>query len=283
MVWSVLALAMLLSSCTHVDIRDASKNHVAKPQAEQDGCCRKLERYPKWMIRVLEPAAPLIGNVVARVKWRKGYLANQPESFARARASLRPLDIIIVGNKGRLTGHTLPGYFTHGAVYLGGEKNLRRLGIWNEPAVKPYQAAIRVGRTVIESDQAGVHLSTLEAVLAADHLVILRPRLSCRDARRQVTRNFFAHLGERFDFHFDTSEDRRLFCVEMIGHVIPGLDLPQREIYGRKSIVPDDVLLQSIKGQLPLDLVLYLRGTRGTWQQRDGRALIADIDAYWKK
>lgn len=280
-VW--LALAVLLSACTHVDTRDGRKTQVTRPQAAQVGCCRQLERYPKWMIRVLEPAAPLIGRTVAQVKWRRGYLAGQPESFARARASLRPLDIIIVGNKGRLSGHLLPGYFTHGAAYLGDEKQLRSLGIWNDPAVRPHQAAIRAGRSVIESDQAGVHLSTLDKVLAADHLAILRPQLSCRDARRQVTRAFFAHLGEKFDFHFDSGEDRHLFCVEMIGHVIPGLNLPQREIYARKSIVPDEVLLQSVRGQLPLDLVLYLRGTRSTWQQRDERALIADIDAYWKK
>lgn len=281
----ILAIAILLPALLSACSQTASRQSAARPEISkaEPPCCRKLEPYPKWLIRVLEPAAPLVGRTVALVEWRKGYMEKEPQALAEMRSKLRPLDIIVVANKGRLSGYTIPGLFSHGAAYLGGEAELKRLGIWNDKAVVPFHQAIRDGKTMIESDQKGVHLSKPIDVLGSDRVVILRPRYSCRAARQKVGRAFFEHLGTKFDFHFNSDDDRKLYCVELIDHVLGAIQFPQREIYRRQTIVPDDIMIGVSKRTLPLDVIAYYRAGPHGWEKADARSLRTDIDDYWMR
>lgn len=279
----LLLSCLAVSGCRHVPASDAPQGEKERVAIGQTVCCRKAEIYPKWAVALVEPAAPAIGRAVALVRWRKGYIGHQPQAIANLERQLRPLDILVVANKGRLSGRLIPGLFSHGAVYVGNEADLRRLGIWNDPAVIPHRQAVRAGRTIIEADHRGVHLSPLSGVLHSDRVVILRPKLKCADARRRAIRDFFAHIGSQFDFHFDSREDGRLYCIELIGHVIGDLELPRRKFYGRQTAMPDEIVQQAAQGKLRLDVVDYVEAGRKGWRRGDRKSLLADIEGQWRK
>lgn len=90
-----------------------------------DVCCASIERYPRWLVRVADPAAPVIGSAIAAVNWRHGLLARYPAAQAHLVRDLRPLDILVTGHEGRLSNRLIPGHFTHALTYLGNERELR--------------------------------------------------------------------------------------------------------------------------------------------------------------
>lgn len=269
-----LALA-LLTACGTPDPGEVTPQLVGTPL---EGCCLSAEAYPRPLIALADPAAPLIGRTVGAIVMRPGYLES-PEAQAAVQAPLRPLDLLVVSSKGRLSGHALPGTFSHVVIYLGTEAELRALGVWMHPAVVPYHAAIRAGETFIESDSPGVHLSTAETVLETDAAVVLRPQLGGRSHKRQAAVNLFHHIGQRFDFWFDNDTSDQIYCAELALVSMPGLDLPTRMLYGRRSVVPNDVVAQAAVGKGKLKLVRYVRGTRTGWRVASAAQLVADLRA----
>lgn len=234
--------------------------------------------YPPWLIAVAEPAAPVIGFVVSRVEWRPGYLSSDAAALHYVGSRLEPLDIILFSNKHRLSGHTGGSLFGHSAVYLGSERELRRLGMWNDPAVAPHQAEIRKGMTIIESEQRrGVALSPLSHVVETDRLIVVRPQMSGDRERRKAIGNLFGRIGTRFDHHFRLEEAERVFCTELIDQAIPQLHLPQRTLYGRRLILPDDIAAQAAAGQGKLCFVTYLAADRKGWKVLTATDAFADI------
>lgn len=275
----VLIAATWLAGCVH---RPDGPSWPASDGVET--CCIDIdpETMPPWFIATIEPAAPVIGRVIGNIVWRDGYLARD-DALQRIQAELLPLDVVVVSSKGRLSGHTLPGLFAHFATYLGTEADLRRAGLWNDPRVVPHHRAIRAGRTFIEADQYGVHLSRPDTVFNADRAVVLRPRGLSAARKRRATLDFLEHVGTRFDFNFDNADTSRLYCAQLVCHVLPELRLPSREVYGRRTIVPDDVLLQVARGRLPLSPRLYVRARAEGWEIASARILVADIARHWQK
>lgn len=268
----ILLCMAWLAACAHGGGGQPPDTGVAQ-------CCANVERYPVWLVEALEPAAPVIGRIIGSIVWRDGYI---PASAAqRIGAELRPLDILVTGSNGRLSNHALPGHFVHFAVYLGTEPELRRAGLWNDPRVVPHHAELQAGRVFVESDHHGVHLSTAATVLEADHVVVLRARIGQR-LRRRATGDFLDHVGSRFDFNFDSDEAERLYCAELVCHVLPELQLPKREVYARSTIIPDDVVLRAARGRGRLRLVLYVRARPGKWEQASADEVARDIAAAWR-
>ncbi len=270
---ALLSCGLSLAGCTHVPSKDG-----LTAAAEKGACCVHVERYPSWLVAIAEPVAPLVGRTIAHVVWREGYLAGEAER--EILAQLRPLDVLLVSSKGRLSGHVIPGLFGHMAVHLGNEAELRAMGVWNEPSVRRHRDAIRDGATVIESDHKGVHLSRPSRVLNGDRVVVLRPRLSS-PARRRVLESFYDHLGGRFDFHFDSGDSECVYCAELIDHVAPELHLPRRIAYGRQTIIPDDAAIHAARGLIPFHFLLYVEGDGKGSRRSTRRKLIADIEAEW--
>ena len=239
--------------------------------------------YPPWLIAVAEPAAPAIGMAISAVQWRPGRLQSSAGALAEVRARMRPLDVFLFSNKHRLSGHTGAGLFGHSAVYLGSERELRAMGLWNDPAIVPYHDAIRDGRSIIESAQAhGTELSPVSHLVATDRVVVLRPRVGER-RRRQAIGTLFGLVGTPFDHHYRLDEQEHVFCTEIIDLGIPGLDLPRRTSYGREIILPDDIARAAVSGAGPLDLVLYLRPDRDGWAMAGAGDLAQDIAAAQRR
>ena len=225
----------------------------------------EVGKYPRWLIAAAEPAAPAIGFAISRVQWREGHL-NNDEALAAATARLRPLDVLLFSNKGRLSGHTGAGIFGHSAVYLGSERELKAMGLWNDPAIVPHREAIRAGRSSVESAQRhGTALAPVSHIVETDRLVILRPKVDAA-RRRSAIRGFFGMVGRRFDHHYRLSEQEFVFCTELIDIGLPELNLKRRPTYGREVILPDDMASTAARGRGRLAFVGYLHADRTGWR-----------------
>lgn len=239
--------------------------------------------YPPWLISVAEPAAPAIGMAISTVQWRHGHLNSGSGALAYLQARMRPLDVFLFSNKHRLSGHTGAGLFGHSAVYLGSERDLRAMGLWNHPAIVPHHQAIREGRSVIESAQAdGTALAPVAHLADTDRVVLLRPQIG-KERKQAAIARLFALVGTRFDHHYRLDESERVFCTELIELGIPELRLPRRPSYGREVILPDDVAKQAISGKGRLRFVAYLRADRDGWGSAGPAALNTDIDRAGSK
>lgn len=201
-----------------------------------------------------------------KVKLRPGWLEDDPEAWTALLDRARPLDVILIGNDSRLSGLSGPGLFGHAAIYLGTEAQLRALGIWDDPAVVPFHPDIRKGKVAIEALDIDVHLSGPPALFETDHMALLRPRAISAARKRTAAIALFREIGAPFDFHFDNGDPSQIYCTELIDRVLPELRLPAREIYGRELILPDDVAARVLTGEVPMDLVLFIRGYPVGWR-----------------
>ena len=275
LLWPILAMA--LAGC----VSAAAPSPELSSGVSPGSCCERVETAPSWFVRALDPAAPLVGRIVARIVWRKGYLHDDKEVVDTLLDELQPLDILLVTNNGRLSNVSLPGYFIHAAVYLGGERELRREGIWDSKAVVPHRSAVLEGKRFIEADNRGVHLSKPRSTLNADRIVVVRPRGLTAKRRREALTDFFATVGGRFDFRFDAETPECLYCIELVQHVIPELELPLREAYGRKVLVTDDLARAAARGNPSVSFVVYIQGDRNGWQRASRQELSRDLANNW--
>ncbi|MDP3896494.1 MAG: YiiX/YebB-like N1pC/P60 family cysteine hydrolase [Mesorhizobium sp.] len=278
----LLVLMTTLAGCIH-DTKDQTTPQLKGAPAALAGCCGSAPAYPGWLIALADPFAPLVGRTIALVEFRKGHLAERPDAHGFILRRLQPLDIVLVSSDNRLTGTAIPGLFSHTTIYLGTEKQLRRLGAWNEPFIAPHRDAIRAGKVFIEADKKGVHLSLAEGVFDTDKAMVLRPRVGGPSCRRKALLRYFEHIGSRFDFRFNAAEGDRLFCAELVHHILPELDLPAARLYGRDTIIPDVIAAAGLSRGTRLGFVAYVRGRRDGWESASASAAINDIAAAWRR
>lgn len=202
------------------------------------------ECFPPLLVGLLEPTAPILERGIAAVRLRAGRLADDPRLTDAVARRVRPLDVIVVSNKGRLSGVLIPGVYSHAGIVLGDRRALRALGLWDHPALAVWRADVAAGRIVMETDERGVHLTSIADMLDTDRVAVLRPRDETRrpaDRRAGILR-LLAHGGYPFDFHFDLTDSRSLFCVELISHALPDLAIAATTVYGRPTLRPDELV-----------------------------------------
>ena len=208
----------------------------------------------------------MFGNGVGLVETRTGRLYRKTETEQRLAQNLRSGDILLEKTPFRLTDLLIPGYWGHAAIWSGTETELRALGVWDHPAVRPHHAAIREGRRVIEALRSGVVTNRLGQFLNVDDLLVLRPRDP--DPAVQAARliRAFRQIGKGYDFNFDVESTDRIVCSELIYQVYTEMSWPTSRALGRATISPDQVAERAL-GDGPLQVVaLY----------RDGRAIELD-------
>jgi 1-acyl-sn-glycerol-3-phosphate acyltransferase len=160
---------------------------------------------------------------------------------------LQPGDVLLARSEHKITTALLPGFWCHAALYLGHLTDLERLGtqlgvkararLEGEPA-----AAAPLG-FVLEAISPKVTVTPLERCLCADHVVVLRPRVS-DDDRRAAVEEAFRHLGKAYDFEFDFNVTTRLVCTELIYRSYHGrgsIALPLTRRLGRYTLSCDDI------------------------------------------
>lgn len=200
----------------------------------------------------------LFGNAVGLVESRRGKLDGRSEVLARVSAELQPGDILLEKTPFRLTDAFIPGHWGHVAVWVGSEAELRRLGIWDHPVVRPHHAAIRQGRGVVEALRSGVEMNSLKTFLNVDDLAVLRQTELNEGARAEVVLQALRQVGKAYDFNFDVESTHRIVCSELVYHTYTQIPWPTVRRLGRVTISPDNVAVRAT-GAGPFSVALLYR------------------------
>jgi hypothetical protein len=245
-------------------------------------------------------AAAIVGTFASRAKiWISRPLISHAQ-VQELKGMLEPGDIILEQRNWYLSNGFLPGFWSHMALYVGTAEELERRGLATHPFVQQhlekYRQPDRNGheRRAIEAETSGVIFSSLEQTASADHIAVLRPRVS--EARKNAAiARAFSHYGKPYDFDFDFFSTDKLVCTELIyrayDEFIGGerVEFPLVRILGRDTLPPDEIVRtfarqhsRDRQGEavgLPsprqLDFVLFLDGD--FWS---GTARFADVEAF---
>lgn len=202
----------------------------------------------------------LFGNAVGLVESRRGKLDGRPEVLKKVAGAVRAGDILLEKTPFRLTDTFIPGHWGHVAVWVGSEAELRALGIWDHPVVRPYQAQIRAGRGVVEALRSGVEMNPLARFLNVDDLAVLRQTAIDDTTRAAVILQALRQVGKAYDFNFDVESTHRIVCSELVYHAYAHLEWPTVRRLGRTTISPDNVAVRAV-GNGPLSVAaLYHDG-----------------------
>lgn len=192
-------------------------------------------------------ASLVVGNTMGLVQTRSGYLAEMTaEQRAALRGRLKPLDVLLEKTPFRLTDKSIPGHYGHVAVWVGGEEDLKALGIWNDPLVRPYHQRIQAGAAIVEALRPGVEINTLEHFLNIDDLLVIRRKELTPEETKAGVLRAFAQIGKAYDFNFDVESDRKIVCSELAFVVFPTVSWPTSAVLGRYSISPDQVAVRAM-------------------------------------
>jgi hypothetical protein len=196
-------------------------------------------------------------------------LANQMKE------TLQPLDVLLERTRNRVSGKFIPGFWVHGAVWLGTEEQLKELGIWDAPEIQKLQKQIREGQSIIEALRYGVVLNTVEHFLNVDDLVIARPLDYQEPAvikdRILATARLY---GKKYDFGFNGESENTVYCTEVVASALNKTDIPMTSIAGTWYHSPDGVA-QLLEDPLFFDInLLYVDGKEITKDKIDALAEI---------
>jgi hypothetical protein len=105
----------------------------------------------RFLSAVVGGASKFFGNIAGRFRFRKGYMYDDKKYKKQLLTKLRPLDIITEKTPFALTDTFIPGHYGHAALYLGSEDELKSIGMWDHPVIKPHQKEIKKGKVILES------------------------------------------------------------------------------------------------------------------------------------
>ncbi|MDQ2089070.1 YiiX/YebB-like N1pC/P60 family cysteine hydrolase [Marimonas arenosa] len=245
-------------------------------------CCADPERYPRWMVEMVEPLMQLAGPSISRAQTRPGFLSARPEAQALLLQHARPFDVMLFQMSARLSGSLLPGHFSHSGLYLGDERKLRAAGLWEDPALDPFRARIGQKHLILDSVTGGVREADRHEVFDFDAIALVRPSARVIGDRHAALRRALAAVGTPFDHSFDLDTSERLFCLEFVCKVLPEMDIPKRRVFGRRTVLPDRVAAMALTGKGGLRVIGYLRSGPWGWQTATGAMMAEDIHRAWQ-
>ena len=207
-------------------------------------------------------ASKVFGNSVGLIAFRKGRMTKlSRREKNNIKEGMKPLDILLEKTPFRLTDKFIPGFYGHVAIWAGTEDDLKALGIWNDPVVKPYQEAIRDGHFIIEALRPGVQINTLDHFLNIDDFLVLRDPSLTQEQRKEFLLRAFAQVGKDYDFNFDVETDKKIVCSEIVYVVFHNIDWPAEKALGRYTISPDNVAAKVGDGVL-VPVLMYSDGVK---------------------
>lgn len=200
----------------------------------------------------------VFGNAVGLVETRRGKLDGDAGVLEKLNGGVRAGDILLEKTPFRLTDAFIPGHWGHAAVWVGGEDELRDLGVWEHPVVRPHQARIRAGRGVVEALRGGVTMNTLEHFINVDDLAVLRHESMMPEQRREVILQALRQVGKAYDFNFDVESTDRIVCSELVYHAYGDIRWPTARHLGRATVSPDNIaVLATSRGPLSVALLYH--------------------------
>lgn len=204
----------------------------------------------------------VFGNSVGLIAFRKGRMTKlSRREKTSIKEGMKPLDILLEKTPFRLTDKFIPGFYGHVAIWAGTEDDLKALGIWEDPLVKPYQKDIRDGHFIIEALRPGVQINTLAHFLNIDDFLVLRDQSLTEEQRKEFLLRAFAQIGKDYDFNFDVETDKKIVCSEIVYVVFHNIDWPTQKSLGRYTISPDNVAVKVSDGVL-VPVMMYSDGKK---------------------
>lgn len=279
---AVSAMWFVLVGCTTIvapDIED--RLNTAVPDGRYT-CCDNVEPLPLWLVNTMERDAAGVSRMLRSVALRDGFLLAHPDAHARVLEAAQPLDVMFLSMAHLLSGHTVSGYTHHVSIYLGSEDELRALGVWSHPSIRPLHDAIRAGAVVIEANGEQVRLAGPRYVFNADAVGLFTVPHLTQDQRRAGVIALAESLGTPFDYHFDLGTPDSVYCVELLAQVFPDLALPERDIYDRRVAIPDELAMAALNGENCLKFRGFVYGMPDRWGVGTSTLLAQSIARAWK-
>ena len=203
----------------------------------------------------------IFGNIAGRYEERKGKLYHNKKIEKDIVKHLRSADILLEKTPFRLTDKMIPGYWGHAAIWIGNEKELRALGIWDHPVVKKYHRQIQAGFLVAESLRQGTTLHTLSHFLNIDDLAVLRHNKPIsKSEKAKIIILALRQIGKAYDFNYDVETTDKIVCSQLVYLSYTDIEWPTESILGRYTISPDNIAVKVTKGKLLTTILLYVDG-----------------------
>lgn len=233
----------------------------------------------------------------------------RPEQVDTMEGVMQPGDIIIERQNWYLSNIFLPGFWPHGALYIGDARKLSAF-LDTDPQVRAFYAKRRYTgfmdwlqktypekharfveapaknehpKSVLEAISDGVVLNTLRHACYADYIAVLRPRLSKVDIAKAIEAAFY-YNGRPYDFGFDFYSESDLVCTEFVVKCYApfkdkkGLVFPTELAMGKQAVRADEFVKTFTREEntpkRQLDFVYFLRG-----REKAGNAVVADAQA----
>lgn len=209
----------------------------------------RIERLPAEGFRkVMFGLFKISGRVISEMRNPFHRKRVRPAVLHRLRPHLAPGDIIITRHDDALSNLFLPGFWPHGALYIGSAEERRQMGVklsderWQRSA-PPVD--------VLEARKDGVRFRPLAETLTVDAFTVLRPKLPPELVARAISRAA-EHEGKLYDFEFDFTRSNMLVCTEVIYRAYHGLGdlaftLSSRQ--GRFCLAAEDLITMALEGR----------------------------------
>ncbi len=168
-----------------------------------------------------------------------------PPSHQRQLTELmEPGDILFMRPELKASTFMCPGWWTHGALYFGGQKLLSNCGAATLPNIQRAWDGMGHDARIIESLASGVITNSVKDSLRVDHTIVVRPKLNSSE-KKQAIDDAFSHLGKAYDYDFDFRRADRLVCTELLYRCLHGkgdISFEPNIRLGRPTLSADDIL-----------------------------------------
>ncbi|HOY68457.1 MAG TPA: YiiX/YebB-like N1pC/P60 family cysteine hydrolase [Candidatus Ozemobacteraceae bacterium] len=286
-----------------------------------DGLILRIAKDPTWYKYAFGSLAEEAMNLISpmqeslftwvgdtRIKKKQTRLI-KPEQVDAMEQVMQPGDIIIERQNWYLSNVFLPGFWPHGALYIGDAHRLAAF-LDADPAVKAYYAKRSFKGfldwlqktypekynqytaspeksthppSVLEAISEGIVLNSLRHTCYADYVSVLRPRLPKLDIAKAIEAGFY-YNGRPYDFAFDFYTESDLVCTEFVVKCYApfrgkkGLVFQTETAMGKQAVRADEFIRTLIREKgtpkAQLEFVYFLRGI-----EKSGKAVVADQNA----
>lgn len=189
---------------------------------------------------------------------RNGESLIDKQQLKKLRSILRPGDILLERRNWYLSNAFLPGFWPHGAVYVGTAQELRDRGIDGREYISKHLDAFAQKdhegneHVIIEAVSEGVIFSSLEhSIGGADSVAVLRPNLT-EEQKNEAIERAFSFAGRPYDFEFDFETPSALVCTEVVYRTYGGnsgpIKFPLVRIMGRTTM-PANKLVEKYRDE----------------------------------
>lgn len=198
---------------------------------------------------IAELKIPLVKNIGAPKRVT-------PKVIEELKSLLRPGDVFITRHDDAMSNVFLPGFWPHGALYIGTAKERLAMGL---DIVSDGLVNSDAPINILEAKKDGVLLRNIEDTLSVDAFTVLRPRLTGADIKKALN-NALSHAGKLYDFVFDFGTSDRLVCTEVIYrayHGVGPIDFELSTKVGRKCLSAEDFLNQALRNNWFNPVLIY--------------------------